>query len=288
MEAAKLAILGEIRSEIEASKEEIKGMIRSKLEDLKKEMVAMIDGRPDAAAEDAEVDYQTRRESKFKRCDTVDQTNAAIIEWLNDEGNTTWLLKDLVSGPGKLDWDKQTPTKWTGPLMKRLLSDELIEERRWKSPHRTPPLHKRLPSELHDFIISVIKKGTGIGDAEEDIDLVMHKRLAKVFVQAAWDKKKREGIPTKKRVKKPRKPSHQAEKHTADLSPGCNEASTSKGLVNAEDDGKIISSDEDDQEVDPPETTVAEAAPANKSRGRPNKRAKEQVGNSERVLRSRM
>ena len=288
VDAAKQEIKAEMRSELEAAKEEIKGVIRSGLDNLRNEMVTMIEGRPDVAADEVVEDYETRRKAKFKRLDTIDQTNAAIIQWLDNQENTSWLSKDLISGPGKLDWDKQTPKKWTGPLLKRLLSRELLEERSWTTPHRTPPQHKRLPCELHDFVISVIKKGNGI-DADKDIDLDMHGKLAKIFVAAALAKKKREGIPTKKVVKKARTPADQAQEHAKNVSNVNEGASTSKDLVNIEKDEKIISSsDEEEAKVDPKEKTASDIASTKTSRGRTKKRAaKKQDDMPMRELRSR-
>ena len=295
LEAAKEEIKGEIRSKVDAAKEEIMGEIRSSLNDLRDEMIdRVLQGRVEVAAEEVVDDYETRRKAKFKLLDSLDETNNVIIEWLSIEENTTWLSKDLISGPGKLDWDKQNPKKWTGPLLKRLLSEKLLEERQWTSPYRTPREHKRLPNELHDFIISVIKKGTGI-NVEEDIELVMHKKLAKVFVAAALAKKKREGIPTKKVVKKARKLPDQAE----DLGKVNEAASTSKNLADTEEDEKMISSSDEElakEKADPGEKTASKTgektaskiAQTKKSGGRPKKRAaKEQADIPKRQLRSR-
>lgn len=75
--------------------------------------------------------YETRFKGKFRALDSVEATNAAIVEFFTDRRKYTVLMARLKGDPD-LQWGENSERNLVGTLLAKMLDRELLETRQWK------------------------------------------------------------------------------------------------------------------------------------------------------------
>lgn len=145
----------------------------------------------------------------FKLKDTKAETVKIIEDFFQSAEDTEWLMRELLYGPTKLDWNSDDSAKYVGPLVSRLVDETLLGVTLWKSNDKAPNKNitkDYLPQCLTDFIQSIIKKATNV-DIERCGKIENQKirtQLAKVFVNAGQQERRKQGVPPRPKAKIPK------------------------------------------------------------------------------------